>query len=220
MTARTARLSCLLVLLQLLFAAHALAGTPAGPAPVAGVDYVEIPGGAPFEAIPGKVEVVEVFGYTCPHCANFQPVLEPWKSQLPDDVQFTALAAPLGGYWIPYARAFYAARTLGLLGRTHDALFRALHDERRLPLSRPTPQEIAGFYAQYGADPQQFVQAMADPAIDAQFERVTAFMQRSGVQGTPTLIVNGKYRVRGNSFQDMLRITDHLIARERSAPGG
>lgn len=208
-----------LTALTLLAPARAFAA-PAGAAPVAGTDYVEITGGQPFAPQPGKIEVVEIFGYTCPHCANFQPVLAPWKARLPADVQFTSLAAPFGGYWIPYARAYYAARTLGVLDRTHGAMFRALHDERRLPMSRPTPQEIAGFYAGYGVEPEQFVQAMADPAIDAEFERVNAFIQRSGVEGTPTLIVNGKYRVLGKSFQDMLRIADQLVARERAASGG
>ncbi|MDQ3617747.1 MAG: thiol:disulfide interchange protein DsbA/DsbL [Pseudomonadota bacterium] len=215
----TSRLALLLALflLSMLLSVTATAATAAGPAPVAGTDYVEIADGQPFAPQAGKIEVVEIFGYTCPHCANFQPVLAPWKARLPADVQFTSLAAPFGGYWIPYARAYYAARTLGLLERTHGAMFRALHDERRLPLSRPTPQEIAGFYAGYGAEPQRFMQAMADPSIDAEFKRVNAFIQRSGVEGTPTLIVNGKYRVLGNSFQDTLRITGQLVARERAA---
>ncbi len=61
-----------------------------------GVDYLEIPGGAPFSTQDGKVEVVEVFGYTCPHCASFEPHLVAWERTLPDDVAlvgFDALGA-------------------------------------------------------------------------------------------------------------------------------
>ena len=58
---------------------------------------------------------------------------------------------------------------------------------------------------------------MASPAIDAQLEQAREFMLRSGVEGTPSIVVNGKYRVIGTSFEDMLRITDHLVARERAA---
>ena len=222
MNSRPARTRLLLLLTALLPLA-ALAATPnpmpqpRGPAPVVDVDYTVIDGGLPYAPVNGKIEVVEVFGYTCPHCAHFEPMVSAWKARLPADVNFTAVAAPMGGHWIPYARAFLAAQSLGLDGKTHKAMFEALHVDGSLPLSRPTPEEIAGFYAGHGANAQRFVAAMASPATDARLEQARAFMIRSGVQGTPAIVVNGRYRVIGTSFEDMLRITDHLVARERAA---
>lgn len=208
----------LLALLPLALAAAPAAKAPAGPAPVAGVDYVEIIGGSAFAPVAGKIEVAEAFGYTCGHCANFEPRLSAWAAKLPADVKFTAVAAPFGGFWIPYARAFYAAQSLGLAEATHAALFRALHEERSLPLTQPTREEIATFYAGHGADRKRFIAAMASPGVEAQLERARKFLRDSGVEGTPTLIVNGKYRVTGgSSADDVLRITEHLIARERAA---
>lgn len=208
----------LLAALPLALAAAPATKAPAGPVPVAGVDYVEIADGRAYAPVPGKIEVVEAFGYTCGHCANFEPRLSAWVAKLPADVQFTAVAAPFGGLWIPYAKAYYAAQSLGLAHKTHAAVFRALHDQRSLPLSRPTPEEIAAFYAGHGADPQRFIAAMASPAVEAQLERARAFLRHSGIEGTPTLIVNGKYRVTGgNGADDVLRIAEHLIARERAA---
>ena len=207
---------CLIALLPFALAATPAANPPTGPAPVAGIDYEVIADGAPFAPTPGKIEVVEAFGYTCIHCARFEPRLRAWRAKLPADVQFTAVAAPFGGYWIPYAKAFYAAQSLGLVDRTHGAMFRALHDDGSLPISQPTAQEIAGFYAGHGADPQQFIDAMASDAVAAQLQRARAFLLRSGVDATPTLIVNGKYRVLG-SPADALRTVDYLIARERAA---
>ena len=208
----------LLALLPLALAAAPAAKAPAGPAPVAGVDYVEIVGGSAFAPVAGKIEVAEAFGYTCGHCANFEPRLSAWTATLPADVQFTAVAAPFGGFWIPYARAYYAAQSLGLAEATHAPLFRALHEERSLPLTQPTREEIATFYAAHGADRKRFIAAMASPAVEAQLERARKFLRDSGVEGTPTLIVNGKYRVTGGkSAEDVLRITEHLIARERAA---
>lgn len=220
MTSRLAPIRTLLLLAALLPLASWAAGptaAPKGPAPIADVDYVVITGGEPYAPAKGRIEVVEVFGYTCPHCAHFEPMVSAWTARQPADVKFTALAAPLGGHWIPYARAFFAAQSLGLAGRTHAAMFNALHVDGSLPLSRPSPEEIAGFYARHGADPQTFVAAMASPAIDAQLAKAREFMVRSDVAGTPAIIVNGKYRVIGTSFEDMLRITDHLVARERAA---
>ncbi|GHA78507.1 thiol:disulfide interchange protein DsbA/DsbL [Cognatilysobacter bugurensis] len=189
---------------------------PTGPAPVAGTDYVEIPGGQPYEPTRGQVEVVEVFGYTCPHCATFEPLVDSWKTKLPADVKFTPVAAPFGGYWVPYAKAFYTAQTMGLLDKTHDAMFRAVHLDRSLPIQpAPSNEQIAQWYAQHGANPQQFASTMSSFATDAKLKRAEQWLQRSGVDSTPMLIVNGKYRVTGKSHEENLRIAEHLIARER-----
>lgn len=222
MNSRPALTRFLLLLTALLpLAAFAAAPNPPprGPAPLADVDYAVIDGGLPYAPVTGKVEVAEIFGYTCPHCAHFAPVISAWKARLPADVSFVAVAAPMGGHWIPYARAYFAAQSMGLDGKTHEAMFRALHVDGSLPLSRPTPEEIAGFYAGHGANPRRFVAAMASPATDARLAQAREFMLRSGVAGTPSIVVNGKYRVIGKSFEDMLRITDHLVARERAAKG-
>lgn len=62
-----------------------------GAMPVAGVDYIEIPNGQPYAPLDGKVEVAEAFGYTCPHCAHFEPMLVTWKAQLPASARFRAM---------------------------------------------------------------------------------------------------------------------------------
>ncbi len=185
--------------------------------PVAGTDYVEIPDGKPYAPLDGKVEVVEVFGYTCIHCAHFQPALGAWQKQQPSWVRFTPLPAAFGGYWMPYARAYYAAARLRVLSKTHDAMFKALHETGSLPIQNASDEEIAAFYAGYGADPKAFVVAMRSPATDLLLDRSRDFALATGIEGTPTLVVNGKYRVTGRNFDDTLRITDYLVARERAA---
>lgn len=184
--------------------------------PVAGVDYVEIADGKPYAPLNGKVEVVEVFGYTCIHCAHFQPVVSAWHKKQPSWVRFTPVPAAFGGYWMPYARAYYAAAKLRVLAKTHDAMFKALHEQGSLPIQNASSNEIAAWYADYGVDPQAFAAAMDSPATDVLLERSKAFALASGIEGTPTLVVNGKYRVTASSFEDTLRVADFLIARERA----
>lgn len=189
---------------------------PGGPAPVSGTDYVEIAGGEPYQSNSGKIEVVEVFGYTCPACASFEPMVSAWANKLPADVQFTPVAAPFGGNWMPYAKAFFTAQATGLLEQSHDAMFKAVHIDHSLGADS-SDQEIAQFYAAYGADPKQFASTMASFAINAKMGRAQQFLQRSGVDATPTLIVDGKYRITGKTWEDNLRIAEHLIAMERAA---
>lgn len=190
-----------------------------GPEPVAGTDYVAIEGGQPFQPATGKVEVTEIFGYVCPACARFQPLISSWKAGLPSDVNFVYVPAAFGGIWDNYARAFYAAETLGVQEKTHDALYTAIHIEQTLKGERGTDsvQDIANFYGKYGVDPKTFADTMGSFGVAAKVNRGKQFAQRSKITGTPSLIINGKYLVKGKSFEDMLRIADHLIARERAA---
>lgn len=204
-------------------AADQAAATPAAAAApqglVQGTDYELIDGGQPFAPVPGKIEVVEVFGYVCPACAQFQPLVNAWKAKQGADVHFTYVPAPFGPEWEPYARAYYVADQQGLVARSHDALIRAIHLEQSMPGEGDKPDDaaIGRFYGRYGANPQQFVAAMNSFATVTQVNRGKQFMMRSGVGQTPTLIVNGKYRVIGTTFEDMLRITDQLVAQERAA---
>ncbi|MGO1072392.1 thiol:disulfide interchange protein DsbA/DsbL [Lysobacter sp. CA199] len=212
------RLATLLLLAVLPFAATAApkAAAPAGPTPEPGVDYVEIEGGKPFAPAAGKIEVVEVFGYTCPHCAHFEPQISAWKAKLPADVNFVPLAAPWGSYWTPYAQAFYTAQTLKLLPKTHEAVFKALHEQRSLPIQNATAAEIGAFYAKYGADANTFAATMTGPATAQAMKRAGDFIMAAGVDGTPAMVVAGKYRITTQKgFDDMLRVADHLIAKER-----
>lgn len=190
-----------------------------GPEPVAGTDYLAIDGGQPLQPATGKIEVAEVFGYVCPACARFQPLVSSWKAGLPADVSFVYVPAAFGGTWDDYARAFYAAETLGVLEKTHEPMYLAIHAEQSLKgeRGRDSVQDIAGFYGKYGVDAKTFADTMGSFSVAAKVNRAKQFAQRSKIAGTPSLIVNGKYLVKGQSWEDMLRITDHLIARERAS---
>jgi thiol:disulfide interchange protein DsbA len=193
---------------------------PVGPAPVAGVDYVELAKPQPYAPADGRIEVAEVFSYTCPHCAHFEPMLLEWRARQPADVRFTPVAGLFGANPEPFARAFYAAESLGVRAKTHEAMFDALHGARTLDPQAATPQAIAAVYAGSGVAPAQFTAAMASAATTAAIKHANDFIQASGVDGTPGIVVAGKYRVTGKTMEDMLRITTHLVAKERAARGG
>lgn len=197
----------------------------AGPPPVEGTDYEVIADGRPFEPETGKIEVAEVFNHVCPACAGFQPLISAWKATLPADVHFVYVPAQFGGPFDTYARAFYAAQALGAEEKAHEALYRAIHIDHSLKgeSGRDAPQDIARFYQGYGVDPTQFVETMGSFAVEGKLAKAKKFAQDSGIQGTPTLIVAGKYRVTGPSNgtrADQVRIANQLIARERAAMGG
>jgi protein dithiol oxidoreductase (disulfide-forming) len=190
---------------------------PAAPSFSAGQDYFVIEPAQTANNADGRIEVVEVFGYSCIHCANLQPEVDAWKANLPGDVHFEYVPAVFGGVWEAFARAYYTAETMGLLDRTHSALFRAIHEERR-PFRNY--EDIAGFYADYGVSQDQFLATMASFPVDAKVARARELVPAWGVEATPTMVVAGKYRVpvaHQGGFGRMLRVVDHLVQTERAA---
>jgi protein dithiol oxidoreductase (disulfide-forming) len=188
---------------------------------VPGTDYVEIQGGQPFQPLNGKTEVVEVFNFICPACARFEPLFAAWARKLPANVRMTYVPADFNAQWRPYAQAYVVAAAMGLDAKSHEAVFNAIHVAHALPGETDPPDDakIAAFYAKYGADPKQFLDAMHSFSTTAKLKRNQQFLLASGVEGTPTIIINGKYRVTGKSDDDVLRITDQLLARERATAG-
>lgn len=139
-----------------------------------------------------KVEVVEVFSYACPHCAHFQPTMDELKAKLPANVQIVLLPAVFNPQWEPFARAFYTARSLGVLDKTHNALFEALHTQHQ-PLY--SIDALAGFYSNYGVEQKSFLGTANSFIIDSQIANGNRLVAAYGIGSTPTLVINGKYRV-------------------------
>ena len=114
------------------------------------------------------------------------------------------------------ARAYFAAEGLGVLHATHASTFRAIHADGVLP-KNATADEIAGFYASLGIDAGRFKAAMQGFQVGSQLTHARRFAIDSGVPGTPTLVIDGRYRVVGRTLDDILRIADQLIASRRAA---
>lgn len=186
-------------------------------APVEGLDYALIADGQPWQPLDGKIEVVEVFSYGCVHCFHFQKLVDTWRATAPRDVRFTYLPAAFSA-GDNFARGFFVAQAQRIDARSHHAVFSAVHESSVLPRSGASIDAIAAFYATQGARSQaRFAEAMASPSTDEKLNAARAFAVRSGVEGTPTLIINGRYRVMGRRLEDILVIADQLIARERDS---
>jgi thiol:disulfide interchange protein DsbA len=217
------RLRVLLVALAGLTAATACSadGSAAGARQwTAGTDYVVID--PPLPTSTGdKIEVVEVFSYACPHCAHFQPYADELKSKLPANAQFVLIPAVFNAAWEPFARAFYTAQSLGLVDKTHQALFDAVHRDR-LPLRDIA--SLANFYAGYGTNSGNFLSTANSFVIDAKMSHGQELVRSYGVDATPTLVVNGRYRVGANSehsigFPEMVQIALYLVGQESARSG-
>ena len=170
-----------------------------------GVEYRTIADGQPYRQLPpGMVEVAEVFAYWCPHCAHFAPMLDKWKQELPPSARLV-LVPGVFNREDPYARVFFAAETAKALPVLHPRLFAAIHETGELS-RQSTLAQVQGFARKVqGVDAVAFDKAMADEtAMIAKLKYAYEFAARSGIEGTPSLIVNGRYLVLGNSYEGLL----------------
>ena len=186
--------------------------------PVAGRDYVEIANGRPLDPVSGVVTVEECFNYICPSCNAFEPTFVSWAKKLPPYVKLQHIPASFRADFAVYARAYYAAESFGIANTTHQAVYDAIHKAHVLPAEgdRPDDARVAAFYGKYGVEPKQFLAAMRGFAVDAKVRRANEHMKRSKVPETPSIIVNGRYLVKGATYQDMCRIASFLIEKERA----
>ena len=203
--------------LSLLLASTALQAQT--PQPVAGKDYVEIPNGRPLDPVDGKVVVEEFFNYVCPACFGFEPFLLSWSAKLPPYATLVHIPATFRADFMPYARGYYAAQVLGIADKAHAAVYDAIHVKKTLPSEgqKPDEEKIAAFYAGYGVDQAQFLATMKSFGVDTKVRRATEYMTRAKVPATPTIVVNGRYLVKGSSNEQILQIASALIEKEHAA---
>lgn len=181
----------------------------------AGKEYVEL--AAPVAVSDSsKVEVVELFWYGCPHCYQFEPTLEPWVAQLPEDVSFKRIPAMFGGVWNLHGQVFLTLEQMQVDPSVHKAIFDALH-QQGLRLS--TIDSMADFLANKGVDKETFLKTYNSFAIKRQVESAKKLAMQYQITGVPVMIVDGKYRFdlgTAGGPEAALQVADFLIEQERS----
>ena len=169
---------------------------------------------------PGKIEVVELFWYGCPHCYAFEPSINPWIAKLPADVNFHRIPAMFGGIWNVHGQLFLTLDAMGVEHKVHTAVFDAIHKEGK---KLATPEEMADFLAGQGVDKDKFLSTYDSFAIKGQIEKDKKLAMAYQISGVPTMVINGKYRFDIGSAggpDKALELADFLIAKEREAAKG
>jgi thiol:disulfide interchange protein DsbA len=186
-------------------------------AQTAGSDFVLINPAQPLDD-PGKVEVVEFFSYGCPHCSDFNPLLNLWAAKLPADVVLKKVPVSFGrAAWANAARLYHALEITGDHKRLESDIFRAIHSERTNLFDERT---IVDWVAARGVDRKKFTDAFSSFGVMSKVKRGDQMAQAFRIEGVPALGIDGKYLVKANGFEAQLASADKLIARARSEKSG
>jgi len=164
---------------------------------------------------PGKIEVVDVFWYGCPHCFHVLPFVERFEQSMPDDVAMRHLPAVFRKSWEIGARAYYTAKLLGVDKQIHVPIFNAIHKNgQRLG----TKEKLRDFFAKFGVSKSDFDKAYDSFSVNASIRKSVVMQRRYGVRGTPTFIVAGKYRVSPSTaggYENSLKVVQALVDKQR-----
>ena len=163
---------------------------------------------------PAKIEVIEFFWYGCPHCYDFEPLLNKWKETLPKNVEFIRQPAAFNDTWTKHAKAYYTAEALGIVDKIHADFFEAVQKKNE---ALETEDQLAKFFVAHGVKEADFREAFNSFPVDAKIRQAPALAARYGLTGVPAIIINGKYKTNGKiagSHEKMIEIMNQLIQKE------
>ncbi len=175
-----------------------------------GVEYKKIP--KEQSIAPFKSKVVEVFLYTCPSCYHLEPSLEQWLATKPDYVEFELMPAIFNRpKFIFLGKAFYTLKELGILDKAHKAYFEAIHRDNK---HMHSVEELAKFFSQFGVTESEFIATFNSFKVDQLVRKARQLTLEYGVEGVPSIIVNGKYRTdvpMAGSTEELWKVVNTLI---------
>jgi thiol:disulfide interchange protein DsbA len=180
-----------------------------------GIEYVTLDQPMATEAGPGKVELIEFFWYSCPHCNSFEPEFKAWIQRQRNDVVVKRVPVRFRDDFEPQQRMYYVFEALGKLEPLHGRLFQAIHVERQ-PLNNA--DQLQQWAQKQGIAAAEFQQAYNSFGVVSKARRATQLQQAFKVQGVPSLGINGRFYTDGSLAGGMaraLQIADALIAQER-----
>jgi thiol:disulfide interchange protein DsbA len=202
-------------LAAVMLAAFSLGAMAQTAAPQEGREYTRFKNPIPVES-GKKIEVIEFFSYGCPHCGEFEPILQNWLKTVPADVQFRRVPVVFQDRWVPLAKEYYTLDALGVDARLSPEMFAAIHGKGTNMSSEKTFFDWA---ATQGLDKKKVEDMYNSFAISGKMNRARQMAQTYGVQSVPLIVIDGKFVVsteKIGSHAAMLPVMDALIVKARA----
>lgn len=165
---------------------------------------------------PSKIEVSEVFAYTCPHCMHFEPLIEAWIKKQKSDVKLVQIHTMWSSQMESYQRGFYTAVALNVKDKVQQGVFDAVHTQRK---ELNNAQAWADFLATYGVDKKAVLSTYDSFGVTSQIKQADSRVRGYKIQGTPELVIDGKYRINSTmagGHEGMLKVAQFLVDKVRA----
>lgn len=217
----------LFALAALSFAAAGASGATGAPAaPQNGVQYLTLPQ-AQNSDTGDKVEVIEFFTYSCPHCFAFDPLLAEWVKKNADKIAFKRVHVGFSPGDAALQRLYVTTEAMGVSAQTHSKAFAAIHQEHQRLNS---DEAIFDWAAKNGIARDKFSAAYGSFGIQARVNRSQSLAQAYRIEYWPLVAVGGRYLTSpsmvGQALQPQpgepeqqrmaLQVMDYLVAKARA----
>lgn len=175
-----------------------------------GKDYRRLDKPVAPDAPAGKVDVIEFFWYSCPHCNAFEPTLDAWVKAAPKDMSIRRVPVAFNASFIPQQKLYYTLEGMGKLDALHAKVFRAIHVEKA---KLAKDDEILAWVTQQGVDAAKFKEIYGSFTVSNQVRRASQLQDAYGVEGVPSMGVAGKFYTDGPMAGNMpavLQVVEYL----------
>lgn len=191
----------------------AAASAPAAPAGLVEGQHYTVLAQPIAQQQAGKVEVLEFFGYFCPHCAHLEPVLSEHVKTFKDDTYLRTEHVVWGPDIKPLARLAAAVEITGQKAAANTQIFKALVDDK---INLADEAVLKGWLAEQTAfDGKQVLAAYESAESQARADQMEALTNAHQIASTPTVVVGGKYVVKFADWQSGMQIIDQLVDKVR-----
>ncbi len=180
-----------------------------------GKDYNRLEHPQANEVGAGKIEVIEFFWYSCPHCNAFEPTLAQWIKNAAKDVVVRRIPVAFNDSFAPQQRLFFALEALNLLDTLHAKVFQAVHVDKQ-PLN--TDASIQAWAEKQGVDKTKFAETYKSFGMASKLRRAVQLQNDFKVEGVPALGIAGRFYTDGSmagSMERALQVTEALLAQVR-----
>ncbi len=180
-----------------------------------GIEYVSLDKRVPTDAGKGKIEVIEFFWYSCPHCNAFEPRFASWVKALPKDVEVKRVPVRFRDDFEPQQRMYYVLEALDKVDALHGKLFQSIHVEKQ---NLGSAEALAQWADTNGIPKAKFVELYNAFGVVTKAKRAHQLQEAFKVQGVPALGIGGRFYTDGSlsgSMERALQITDYLISEIR-----
>jgi thiol:disulfide interchange protein DsbA len=166
----------------------------AGPAsaslasPQEGIDYKMLAKPQPVES-GKKVEVIEFFGYFCPHCNALDPSLNEWVKKQGDKIAFKRVHVLFHPSMQPVQQLYVTLESMGKVEELHKKIFDAMHKQR---LRLDSDAAVLAFVTQQGMDKQKFLDAYNSFSVQSKMRRLPQIQEAYGIDSVPQIIIDGR----------------------------
>ena len=181
----------------------------------AGKDFLKLDRPVPTDSEAGKIELIEFFWYSCPHCNAFEPTFAEWVKNAPKDVVVRRMPVAFRDDFAPQQRLFFTLEAMGLLDKLHAKVFQAVHLER-LPLN--TDASIQTWIEKQGVDKTKFADTFKSFGVASKLKRAVQLQNDFKIEGVPSLGVAGKFYIDGTlagTMERALQVAESLLAQVR-----